>query len=139
MVSNYIRAISFLLVCAGLCAESPANAQQASIGSTRREQLLHALRPTCENLTTEITSRREISLALSVRPVDTALVCNCAESRFSGDARLAEFWALSEKDMTEPSQSEQVKSYMTARFITSILGCLADQLNTSLGSAELPP
>lgn len=138
MKSGCMRAIVSLVVGAVLWAQSPANAQQASTATARREQLLHALRPMCEKLTLQITTRKELSLALSVRPVDTASVCNCAESSFSADPRLARLWALSEKDMSEPIQSEQVKSYVTGRIITSILECLANEMSMSLGNAELP-
>jgi hypothetical protein len=128
----------FLVVGAVLWAQSPADAQQASAGPARREQLLNALRPICAKLTLQITTLRELTFALSARPVDTASVCNCAESGLSADPRLAQFWALSEKDMSEQTQSEQVKSYITGRSITSILECLSNELNKSLGSAELP-
>lgn len=138
MKSNCIRTTLFLVVGPVLWVQSPADAQQASAGPARREQLLYVLRPICEKLTLQITTQRELSLALSVRPVDTASVCNCAESSFSTDPRLAKFWALSEKDMSEPIQSEQVKSYMTGRIITSILECLANELNMPLGSTALP-
>lgn len=135
MNSKCIRTILFLVVGAALV---PANAQQASKVPERREQLLHALRPVCEKMTVQIATQKELSLALSVRPIDSASVCNCAESSFSADPRLAKFWGLSEQDMSEPIQSEQVKSYMTGRIITSILECLANELNMSLRSAELP-
>ena len=40
--------------------------------------------------------------------------------------------------MKEPIQSDEVKSYITARMITSNLECLAQDLEESLQSAELP-
>lgn len=133
----------FKLVClatafSSLMLTSPAPAQLSSVGIERREQLLSSLRPACERMVLQITSHREIALALSVRPIESSDVCNCAEAKISSDPRLEKFWPLSERDMKEPIESEQVKSYITGRMITSVLQCLSQEFDTSLGKAPLP-
>ncbi len=117
---------------------SASAAQQPEPGGARLDQLLRALRPTCARLVQQIASQQEMSLSLVAKPINTASVCTCAERKFAADPRLKRFWPLSEKDMQTPIQSEQVKSYMTARMITSILECLTQELEGSLQSAELP-
>ena len=126
----------FLWVC--FLASAISNAQDTSIGQARQKQLLQALRPICERFVLQIVTQKEIQPALTVRPIDTTSVCNCAEAKISADPRLERFWPLSEKDMKGRMESDEVKSYITVRMITSNLECLAQDLETSLQSAELP-
>src|SRR6266581_646598 len=59
MKPTCIRAASLVIVCAGLGANSTANAQQASAVAARLEQLRHALRPSCERLIAQIATQKE--------------------------------------------------------------------------------
>ncbi len=130
--------IGIAALCISSMCASASTAQQPEPDAARRDQLLRALRPSCERMIQQIGSQQEMSLSLSAKPIDTASVCNCAERKFAADHRLQRFWLLSEKDMRTPVQSEQVKSYMTARMVTSILECVTQELEESLQSAELP-
>lgn len=128
-----IAALCILSMCATV-----STAQQPELGAVRLDQLLKLLRPSCERLVAQIASQPEISLSLASKPINTAYVCTCAEMKFAADPRLQKFWTLSEKDMKTPIQSAQVKSYMTARMITSILECVSQELEGSLQGTELP-
>lgn len=132
------RTAHFALLCLSLCAATICNAQDTSVGQARRTQLLQALRPICERFVGQIATQNDIQLALTARPIDTPAVCQCAASRISADPRLERLWPRSARDVQEPRESDEIKSYITARMIASNLECLARDLETSLQSAELP-
>lgn len=138
MKPQLCKLVYLATVFSSLILVSPATAQLSSVGIERREQLLSALRPACERMVFQITTHREITLALSARPIQTSDVCNCSEAKISSDPRLEKFWPLSERDMKGSIESEQVKSYITGRMITSVLQCLSQEFDTSLGKAPLP-
>lgn len=66
-------------------------------------------------------------------PIDYEKVCNCAHATFIEDSKLREFLNMAPND----TNTDKVSSYVTIRLVSSMMACIAPELDAALVQTDL--
>jgi hypothetical protein len=129
----------FLTVIAAVNVNVSALAQTDESKIPLETLFILNVRPACERVILQFTTREDQRAIHAARPVDEKAVCTCLQAKFLADPRLAKYWGRQQQVQTSEFSTDNLKTYTIARMVASGLECLTLELNLSLDSMSLPP
>lgn len=124
MNKNLLLTLLFL-VCSHVSAQEPI------------QQFSTAMRPLCLEVV-EKDVVRDMS-KFSIIPLNAETVCACANERFISDPVAKRLVNLGKEERRALPKAEQLKMFLSAKFLSSSLACYAEALNVSADYIDVTP
>lgn len=124
---------AFALTTATVTAQE--NAQDPTIDTAR--YLFSELYKSCPDLINRMTISADLGPILKHRPIDNPTICKCALSRLNQDTRFINYMHVPMSKAQALMETETVKAYAIGRVVSSVMNCLALDIERSLEATPL--
>lgn len=116
-------------------ATAQENAPDQNVDTAR--YLFSQLYKNCPDLISRMVSSGEMAPVLKHRPIDNPTVCKCALSRLNQDTRFINYMYVPMSKAKELMATDLVKAYAIGRLVSSVMVCVAPDLELSLEATPL--
>jgi len=132
-----VVAVIMFTVIAPQSAAQEAQSQDASRKPITAEMVKNSFSAMCAPMVSGVLNGQEISLPLMDIESISETACACTAKRAFSDTRIAEILRLPEQELESRVKSQNFRNYLLGRLVASLYGCLGENINEQVNSADL--
>jgi hypothetical protein len=100
-------------------------------------QITHVADSLCKEIAPTFSQVEGVRDLVIKHPIDYEKVCSCAQANFVKDSRLREFLKTASNDTKQRLNTDELSSYVAVRVMSSMLACIATELDATLAQTDL--